>query len=234
MSWSELYLGPGTWILAVLVGAVLGMDAVSWPQVMVSRPLVSATIGGWLLGNPVAGMLVGLVLEIYALRHPPFGAAKYPDTGPAGLVAGAAYAASGGLAVGALLVSVVIGWGLGWVGTVTIYVRRRLNERIMNPAADLAGDPGLLEQRHRIAIWLDALRGGVLVAAFLVPSVLVVTLAVGTGPSDLGRYALASLVLGLAASAGAAARASAFGVRGWPLILVGVGLGLLLVFGGLT
>ncbi|MFC1531582.1 PTS sugar transporter subunit IIC, partial [Gemmatimonadota bacterium] len=83
MSWSELYLGPGHWILAVLAGAVLGMDAVSWPQVMVSRPLVSATIGGWLLGNPVAGMLVGLVLEIYALRHPPFGAAKYPDTGPA-------------------------------------------------------------------------------------------------------------------------------------------------------
>ena len=234
MSWSELYLGPGHWILAVLAGAVLGMDAVSWPQVMVSRPLVSATIGGWLLGNPVAGMLVGLVLEIYALRHPPFGAAKYPDTGPAGLVAGAAYAASGGLAVGALLVSVVIGWGLGWVGTVTIHVRRRLNERIMSPASDLAADPSLLEQRHRIAIWLDALRGGVLVAAFLVPSVLVVTFAVGTGPSDLGRYALASLVLGLAASAGAAARASAFGVRGWPLILVGAGLGLLLVLGGLT
>jgi len=234
MSWSELYLGPGNWILAVLAGAVLGMDAVSWPQVMVSRPLVSATIGGWLLGNPVAGMLVGLVLEIYALRHPPFGAAKYPDTGPAGLVAGAAYAASGGQAVGALLVSVVIGWGLGWVGTVTIHVRRRLNERIMSPASDLAADPSLLEQRHRIAIWLDALRGGVLVAAFLVPSVLVVTLAVGTGPSDLGRYALASLVLGLAASAGAAARASAFGVRGWPLILAGAGLGLLLVFGGLT
>jgi len=234
MSWSELYLGPGTWILAVLAGAFLGMDSVSWPQVMVSRPLVSATIGGWLFGNPAAGMLVGLVLEVYAMRHPPLGAAKYPDTGPAGLVAGATYAASGGQAVGALLVSVVIGWGLGWVGSVTIYVRRRLNERIMSPAADLAGDPSLLEQRHRMAIWLDALRGAVLVAAFLVPSVLMVTLAVGTGPSNLGRYALASFVLGLAASAGAAARASAFGVRGWPLILVGAGLGLLLVFGGLT
>ena len=85
MSWSELYLGPGTWILAVLGGGLLGMDAVSWPQVMVSRPLVSATVGGWLMGNPAAGMLVGAVLEVYALRHPPFGAAKYPDTGPAGL-----------------------------------------------------------------------------------------------------------------------------------------------------
>jgi len=234
MSWSELSLGPGTWILAVLAGGVLGMDAVSWPQVMVSRPLVSATIGGWLLGNPAAGMLVGAVLEIYALRHPPFGAAKYPDTGPAGLVAGASYAASGGAAMGALLLSIAVGWGLAWIGTVTVHVRRRLNERIMSPAGVLAADPGLLEQRHRMAIWLDALRGAILVAAFLVPSVLAVTLVVGTGPSSLGRYAIASLVLGLAASAGAAGRASAFGVRGWPLILVGAGLGLLLVWGGLT
>jgi len=234
MSWSELSLGPGTWILAVLAGGVLGMDAVSWPQVMVSRPLVSATIGGWLLGNPAAGMLVGAVLEIYALRHPPFGAAKYPDTGPAGLVAGASYAASGGAAMGALLLSIAVGWGLAWIGTVTVHVRRRLNERIMSPAGVLAADPGLLEQRHRMAIWLDALRGAILVAAFLVPSVLAVTLVVGTGPSSLGRYAIASLVLGLAASAGAAGRASAFGVRGWPLIRVGAGLGLLLVWGGLT
>lgn len=232
MSWSELILGPGTWILAVAAGGLLGMDSVSWPQIMVSRPIISATLGGWLLGDPVAGMLVGAILEMYALRHPPFGAARYPDTGPAGLVAGAAYAGAGGEATGALLISVAIGWGLGWLGTVTVQVRRRVNERIMSPAAVLAADPGLLEQRHRVAIWLDALRGAVLVAAFLVPGVLAATLVADTGPSELGRYAVAALVVGLAASAGAASRGSAFGVRGWPLVLAGGALGLLLVIGG--
>ena len=234
MSWSELILGPGTWTLAVAAGGLLGMDSVSWPQVMVSRPIISATLGGWLLGDPVAGMLVGAIMEMYALRHPPFGAAKYPDTGPAGFVAGASYAAVGGEAIGALLVSVAIGWGLGWLGTVTVQVRRRVNERIMSPAGLLAADPGLLEQRHRVAIWLDALRGAILVAAFLIPGVLATTLVAGTGPSELGRYAVAALVVGLAASAGAAARGSAFGVRGWPLVLAGAALGLLLVLGGLA
>jgi mannose/fructose/N-acetylgalactosamine-specific phosphotransferase system component IIC len=232
MSWSELVLGPGTWILAVAAGGFLGMDSVSWPQIMVSRPFISATLGGWLLGDPVAGMLVGAILEMYALRHPPFGAARYPDTGPAGLVAGASYAATGGQAMGALLVSLAIGWGLGWIGTVTVQVRRRLNERIMSPAGVLAADPSLLEKRHRVAIWLDALRGAVLVAAFLVPGVLAAALVAGTGPSDLGRYAVAALVVGLSASAGAAARGSAFGVRGWPLLLAGAALGLLVILGG--
>jgi hypothetical protein len=104
----------------------------------------------------------------------------------------------------------------------------------MSPAGALAADPSLLEKRHRVAIWLDALRGAVLVAAFLVPGVLAAALVAGTGPSDLGRYAVAALVVGLSASAGAAARGSAFGVRGWPLLLAGAALGLLVILGGLA
>lgn len=229
-----MYLGPGTWILAVAAGGLVGMDAVSWPQVMVSRPIVSATIGGWLLGNAGAGLLAGAILEVFALRHPPFGAAKYPDTGPAGIVAGASFAAAGGQAVGALLLSLAIGWGLGWVGAVTVHIRRRVNERLVQPVSVLAADPTVLEHRHRMCIWLDALRGAVLVAAFLVPAILAVALAEGNVASGFAPYAVASLVLGLAASAGAAARASTFGIRGWPLILAGVLLGLALVVGGLA
>lgn len=229
MSWSEIYLSPGTWILAVFAGGAVGMDAVSWPQVMISRPLVSATIGGWLLGDAVAGMLVGAILEVYTLRHPPFGAARYPDTGPAGLVAGASFAATGGSGLGTLLVALVLGWSLSWLGTITVHVRRRLNERFVSPVHLLTGDAGVLEHRHRMAIWLDGLRGSVLVAAFLVPSLLATSLAAGASPSDTATWAGAALALGIAASAGAAGRTAAFGVRGWPLLVLGVLLGGLLL-----
>lgn len=229
MPWSELSLGPGAWILLVVLGAVLGTDAVSWPQVMVSRPLVSATVGGWLLGDPLAGAFVGAVLEVFALRHAPLGAARYPDTGPAGLIAGAAYASSGGESMGGLLAALVVGWALGWIGGVTVHVRRRLNERLLSPPADLASDPALLEQRHRLAIWLDALRGSVLVASFAVPGILLVAASAGAADSALGGWSALALVLGLAAAMGSAARGSTFGTRGWPLLVAGAAAGALLI-----
>jgi len=229
MPWTELSLGAGNWIFLVAAGALLGMDAVSWPQVMVSRPVVSATLGGWLLGDAVAGLLVGAVLEIYTLRHAPLGAARYPDTGPAGLIAGAAFAASGGRAYGALVVSLLIGWSLGWVGAVTVHVRRRLNERLVGSADEIASNPVLLERRHRLAIWMDGLRGATLVASLLVPSVLVVSVVAGLDRPATEPLAMSALVLGVAAAAGASARGSSFGIRGWPLILAGGGLAVLVL-----
>ena len=55
-----------------LLGAVLGLDVVSFPQAMVSRPIVAATLGGAFIGNPPAGLLIGVVLEMIALDTLPF------------------------------------------------------------------------------------------------------------------------------------------------------------------
>ena len=231
MPWTELAFGPGTWMLLVAAGGLFGMDAVSWPQAMISRPLISATVGGWLLGAPGEGMMLGAVLELYSLRHPPLGAALYPDTGPAGLVAGASYAAVGGDALGPFLVALMIGWALGWIGTVTEHVRRRLNERLIASIGELAASAEILEQRHRLAIWFDALRGAVLVASFMVPAMLLTAVVAGASPSVQDTWAMSALLLGIAASAGAAARSMAFGVRGWPLLLAGGALASLLILG---
>src|ERR671933_420064 len=75
-----------------LLGALLGLDTVSFPQAMFSRPLVAATLGGALLGAPLEGLLVGATLELIALETLPFGASRYPEWGSAAVVGGALFA----------------------------------------------------------------------------------------------------------------------------------------------
>ena len=74
--------------IALLAG-VLGLDVVSFPQAMISRPIVGATLGGLLFGAPFAGMVCGAALECLALEALPVGASRYPEWGSASVVAGA-------------------------------------------------------------------------------------------------------------------------------------------------
>ena len=78
-----------------LLGAILGLDVVSFPQAMLSRPIVAATISGALVGRPVAGLFVGAILELIAIETLPFGASRYPEWGSAAVVGGVLYAGRG-------------------------------------------------------------------------------------------------------------------------------------------
>lgn len=223
MPLTGLELGWGSWLLLVGLGGLLALDAASWPQAMVSRPLVSGTLGGLVFGDAQAGFFAGAVLEVMSFRHPPFGGARYPDTGPAGLAAGAGYAAAGGAALSALLAAVLAGWVLGWAGSRSVHLLRALNARLVGDPEALASRPERLEFRHRWAVRLDALRGALLTAALLVPVLLAVRLAAGFPPGTaLGATASSALaVLGLAAVVGAGGRNLDTGRRGWPLLLGG-------------
>ncbi len=226
MPLGDIPLNTTSWLILVALGGILALDAVSWPQVMISRPLVSATIGGWVVGDPAAGFLVGALLELLSLRHPPFGAAQYPDTGPAGLVAGCSYATIGGDSLGSLVAAILAGWAVGWIGTVSVQLRRRWNERLLSPVARLSTRPELLERRHRLAVRVDAIRGALLTAAFLVPTILAAGWADGQPGSPLAMvWGAAMLVTALAAAAGAGGRTSSFGTGGWPLLFIGAVLG---------
>ena len=54
-----------------LLGGVLGLDVVSFPQAMISRPLVAATLAGALIGQSAGRCAV----ELIALETLPFGVA---------------------------------------------------------------------------------------------------------------------------------------------------------------
>ena len=66
-----------------LLGGLFGLDVVSFPQAMISRPLVAATLGGAFIGNAALGLLLGAALELIALETLPFGASRYPEWGSA-------------------------------------------------------------------------------------------------------------------------------------------------------
>jgi mannose/fructose/N-acetylgalactosamine-specific phosphotransferase system component IIC len=93
---------------------------------MISRPIVSATLAGALLGAPAQGLLVGVVLELIALETLPVGASRYPEWGSASVVAGALYVGSHGDSAGALMVAVLGGLVAAWIGGLSmVWLRRR-------------------------------------------------------------------------------------------------------------
>jgi PTS system mannose-specific IIC component len=114
--------------LAIL-GAVLGLDVVSFPQAMVSRPLVAATLAGALIGHAMEGLLAGAALELIALETLPFGASRYPEWGSAAVVGGALFAGESGqgTAAAAMTLAVVGALATAWVGSWTMVGLRRIN-----------------------------------------------------------------------------------------------------------
>lgn len=152
-------------VVAALLGwgVVTGLDLVTVLQAMVARPLVAGTVAGVIVGDAATGVLVGMVLELFALEVLPVGGARYPDFGPAA-VAGTAAAANAplaeigpGLAVG-LLVAYVGDWSI-------VALRRWNTTRVRAAAAGLdAGDLRVMSGVQLGGIARDALRAGVLTA----------------------------------------------------------------------
>ena len=118
--------GPEVLLLALL-GAVLGLDMVSFPQAMLSRPLVAATIAGALVGRAEFGLLIGATLELIALETLPVGASRYPEWGSASVVGGALFTRFAEIGAGALVVCVLAALATAWAGGWTMVSVRRLN-----------------------------------------------------------------------------------------------------------
>ena len=113
-----------------LLGAVRGLDTVSFPQAMLSRPLAAATLGGALAGSPGGGLLVGAALELIALETLPFGASRYPEWGSASAVGGALFASSPEPRAGALSLALITAVTTAWVGGWSMVQLRQLNARL--------------------------------------------------------------------------------------------------------
>ncbi len=145
-----------------LLGALLGMDVVTFPQAMISRPIVAATVAGSLMGNPGGGLIMGVVLELLALGMLPFGASRYPEWGSASVVGGATFAVytdglPGALAASlfaALVTALVSGWSM-------VKLRRLNASHATRRQDDLdAGSPSAVIGTQLFGLTADFVRGG--------------------------------------------------------------------------
>ncbi len=199
------------WLLVAAWGGLVGLDGTSLLQVMVSRPLPAAALAGLLLGNPVAGAIVGAVLETFALCALPIGAARNPEAGTAAVAAAAGYAFVVGPAVEPELVLVAVLFGLvwQWVTGLTVDRIRHLNERIAAvPARSEPVTAAWIVRRHMLAIGVDFLRAA---AVTVVGWLLAVAALRAASPIEAQLGPAAGGILGVATTGMVAAALGVFG-----------------------
>jgi mannose/fructose/N-acetylgalactosamine-specific phosphotransferase system component IIC len=149
-----------------LLGGVLGLDVVSFPQAMISRPLVAATITGILIGQPASGLLIGATLELIALETLPFGASRYPEWGSASVVGGAIFSSHPSHPAGAMTLAMVAALGTTWVGGWTMVKLRQRNAVWAGRRREAleAGSRGAVISLQLLGMTADLLRGFALTA----------------------------------------------------------------------
>jgi mannose/fructose/N-acetylgalactosamine-specific phosphotransferase system component IIC len=171
-------LDPPAWGLLALLGALLALDEMSLAQTWLSQPLPAALLAGTVVGQPAAGVLPGILLQLVVIGNLPVGAAFRLDASSAtlGLLAGAltaggtppaaplaaaawtgtAAAATGALVVGGAAASVAGGW--------LVHLERQARLRWMLDGYRSVRDGELdrLERLQLRCLLLTALRGAVL------------------------------------------------------------------------
>ncbi len=213
---------------AALLGAILGLDVVGFPQAMISRPLVAATVAGAFAGDPERGLIIGVVLEMIALGTLPFGASRYPEWGSASVVGGVLYAQGASAPVGQLALAVLAALLTAWASGESMVLVRQWNARLAHGAqtALAAGDAAAIRRLQLLGLTADAARGAIvtfLALLLLTPAVAAIvprwsgspmterTVLIGL-TAALGAATIWMLVRGTSAARGLAVFGIALGV----------------------
>lgn len=188
-----------------LLGGLIGLDFVSFPQAMISRPIVAATLAGAFVGNAAAGALIGVVLELIALDTLPFGASRYPEWGSAGVTGGALFAAEAGksdgalpaAALAALLTASVSGWSM--------VIHRKLIARRLARVRDRLeeGSRTALLSLHLGSMTMDLIRGTLVTFLALLILQPIVSAIVATWPVNAATSRAVVVAAGALVGAGA-------------------------------
>jgi len=214
-----------------LLGAVCGLDVVSFPQAMLSRPIVACTLSGSLAGNAMSGLLLGAVLELIALETLPFGASRYPEWGSASVVGGALAGAVPQHTHGAIAIAMLGALATAWVGGWSMTVVRKWNgawARALAPELNVGSARAVIGLQLK-GLTTDFVRGGLLtlVALLALKPIATAVIALWHVPPRVSG----AVIVGVAATVAVGATWKVFhGTRGAGLVFaVGLAIGLALV-----
>ena len=176
----------GLWldILTVsLWGGLVASDTTAALQIMISHPLVSCAVVGFLLGNFPLGFAVGIILELVWLNELPVGAAPFSE-GNIGATVAAATAVvlfeQTGRQSPSMALALICGVFISIVGGHVVIFMRHVNSKLYS---NLLNCKNLTDRRvrqtHLFGIFLLFINGFLLTAAslflfayFLLPKVL--------------------------------------------------------------
>lgn len=215
-----------TYVSLSILGGWLALDGTSVGQFMFSRPIVGATLAGWVLGDPMLGLTLGALLELLYLPVIPVGGVRFPEIGPAAVVATATARAAGAEAA-AIALGCLIALVWSQVGGSSIVFLRKINMRLAPDPFMGPVSPGRLEWGHLSAIALDLLRGTAVTAVGILVGVKVVAPAGAFWPLDRNAT-LGLLYVAAAIPAGALLRSLGGVRRRGALCLAGAAVGLAL------
>ncbi len=193
---------PHGWELLAF-GAIVGLDLVSFPQMMLARPIVAGAGAGLLLGDVGAGLRMGVLFELFQYDILPVGATRYPEYGPATVIAvGAAHAFALPFGIG---LATVVGLFTAMIGGISLQILRRLNTRAVTAAAPALerGDVRALYRLHVSGAARDLARAA-LVTAFGLVLVAITREFVVPALSHRGERLLSVAATGAGLAAGAA------------------------------
>ncbi len=124
------------WAAVAILGGFVAMDTTSGPQIMVSEPLVSSALIGFLFGDPVAGIAIGMLFQLLWLDYMPLGAVRFTDHNMASLIATASllaaekcYGMDGGMVRAGVIPAILFGVLVGWFGLQVTSAIWRWNDR---------------------------------------------------------------------------------------------------------
>ena len=146
------------YLLAGLVAMLTGLDRVALVQVMISRPLVAAPLTGLVLGNPLLGLEVGMLLELLWLGRLPVGAAIPPDDTQVAVGATVlAFSMGQMLDLGGMpmvILAVLVAIPLGKFGQIFDRLARNVNDRLAVAGLKAlgSGNTNGLERRHLMGL----------------------------------------------------------------------------------